>query len=625
MSFRKLLNYELLKLSNRRNIVIFIILGAFAFLLLFLSLIKYNTYLSDRDSFQEAEKVKINQYVLYNQLGAFGVRLLFLPSPSAVLFSDTFSKMISNVNTAERLKIYKPFKGESVFEGASGYMTFAGVVFMFGGFFSLLFGFLTFRNRDYIKFSAEKIGYKNYFFYLVVSRLFVIYLCFGVFAILTLFFVLLSVGFVPHYILLYLGACFLILTFFFFIGLPVGFVVEKGKSLIVLFLIYFIFIFAFPGLVNKLNSFSTSDFEKYFDFELKNIRLYTDVEKRLVDRFGKLDPNKAPSEELINEIKKAVNDEFVQIAERERKMKAAILEKIRRNQIISSLIPTSFILSGMQEISSTGLLSFIDFYTYNQKMKKDFLDFYVEKSYQSQKKPGKVESFIKGDENIFQAQPRLPYGFWLGVGVTLFYTVLLLFFSYRKFARMMAEESFTGSTAAGVELPEGSRLNFVLCKSPAVKAEIVRHFKSVKNATVLQKVNPDDFVFSGVKPVDLFRHLVDIAGVYIKPARENLKVLGISDLEHFELTREVILKIYAAVLAAGDSDYVIIDDYIKRESKEFEAYFFKLTEHLHTKKNRNIIYLDCEMFETRESMNGMFLVARAKAMPIKNIFALTLR
>ena len=99
--------------------------------------------------------------------------------------------------------------------------------------------------------------------------------------------------------------------------------------------------------------------------------------------------------------------------------------------MISSFFPNLLYFSICEEVSSHGGLSYIDFYSFSQYRKEQFIDFYVRKMYSGQNKTdGKIENFIKNDQDLFFAKSRLPINFYQGVIFTLIYILIFLMISY---------------------------------------------------------------------------------------------------------------------------------------------------------------------------------------------------
>jgi hypothetical protein len=277
-------------------------------------------------------------------------------------------------------------------------------------------------------------------------------------------------------------------------------------------------------------------------------------------------------------------------------IKGRSLGKIKTQQTISSLFPTLFYFSVCESSSSTGLNSYMDFHSYCQEKKDGFADFITENSFPEKDNPipKKVENFIKGNDDLFFSKPKLPYNFWLGVFLTPFYSVLLLFLSFRIFIK---RQKIQGSKKDyRIENKKYNPL-FVLCENEAVKEDIFNQYKDQGNTVCLEKINTGDFLFYGIKPLDLFSHLCRANGVHEKKAGDNLVLMGIRDLAGLPFNEEIIFKIYAAVITASDFDLIVIDDFVKKESREFENDFFRLLLSLE-KSGKKILYLSTQMQQT---------------------------
>ncbi len=72
-------------------------------------------------------------------------------------------------------------------------------------------------------------------------------------------------------------------------------------------------------------------------------------------------------------------------------------------------------------------------------MKKDFFDFLLEKRW-GMINP-KMESFIKGDENVFHAKSILISNYWLALFILLLYVSVLMFFIRRKATTLLTKGS----------------------------------------------------------------------------------------------------------------------------------------------------------------------------------------
>jgi hypothetical protein len=477
---------------------------------------KYQDFLDNSKKFQESESEKISTYQRYDQYGGYGIRILSIPPSYGIIYNGSFKTILANVNTGERLLIATPLKGKGFFKKDNGYVDIVGIILVFFSFFGLVTGYETTKNKGYINIFSQRRSSGKRFFITILSRAVIIDL--SSLLLISISFLVplvkslnLFEGYFLYFALIVIG----LITFFFSIGAVVGACKKWGTS-IILGLLFFLLVFMVPWMVEKRNSDSASDIQSLFDFEKETLSVLMKVEKELKLKFGTLPVGEEPTKELMNAIEQALNNEFKKLVQYEDKRKAEIFNKIIQNQKISALTPVSFFKTTIEEITGSGGNNFISFYNYCQKMKLEFLSFYIKKRFIE--KASVIESFVKGDENIFHAKSSLPAGFWFGIGLTLFYSVGLLFLSYRihKKGLKIPEPKKTYT----IEQEKDNPL-FVLCENKETKQDIFNYYQG-QNAVCLEKINTDDFMFNGVKAHELLKHLSGLSGVDEKKALENM-------------------------------------------------------------------------------------------------------
>jgi hypothetical protein len=110
---------------------------------------------------------------------------------------------------------------------------------------------------------------------------------------------------------------------------------------------------------------------------------------------------------------------------------------------LSLVSPCTFLSWAQGEMSSRGFASLVEFYEYAQDLKDKFCRFYKDKKFYSGKEANGVESFIKGEENVFYGGKRLPFNCLVGVIellVLIFVLQAVSYFSHRKaLARVYGE------------------------------------------------------------------------------------------------------------------------------------------------------------------------------------------
>jgi ABC-type transport system involved in cytochrome c biogenesis ATPase subunit len=165
------------------------------------------------------------------------------------------------------------------------------------------------------------------------------------------------------------------------------------------------------------------------------------------------------SDEVKKEIERALNNEYKEILKFENKMKTEIFRNILSHQTIASVFPTTFYISTNYEISSKGYLSFLDFYSFTQRIKAGFIDYYVKNKFY--KEIDKVVPFISGDEHFFPGKSRIHGRFWLGVLMTVLYIVFALILAYIGFKKFLScewalKKNTPATSGLEIELKQGA-------------------------------------------------------------------------------------------------------------------------------------------------------------------------
>jgi hypothetical protein len=571
---------------------------------------KYQSFLEDSKKFQESEREKVSTYQRYDQYGGYGIRLLSIPPSIGIIYNGSFKTILANVNTGERLMIATPLKGKGFFKKDNSYVDIVGIILIFFSLFGLVTGYKTTKNKDYISIFSQRRSPGKGFFILIFSRAVIINLL-SLLLISISFLVPLvkSLNLFEGYFLYFALTVVGLITFFFSIGAVVGACKKWGTS-IILGLLFFLLVFMVPWMIEKKNSDSASDIQSLYDFEKETLSVLMKVEKELKLKFGTLPVGEEPAKELMNAIELALNNEFKKLVQYENKRKNEIYNKIIQNQKIAALIPVSFFKTTVEEITGSGGNNLISFYNYCQKRKLEFLSFYIKKRYIE--KASVIESFVKKNENIYHAKSSLPTCFWFGIGLTLFYTVGLLFLSYRIHKKNQKIQE--PKKAYQIEKEKDNPL-FVLCENKENKEDIFNYYQGQKESVCLEKINTSDFQFNGFKAKELLKHLSGLSGVDEQKALENLTHMGIKDLSALPVCHEIILKIYVAVKTAADFEWIVMDNFLKNESRELQKYFFNLLLFLE-KSGKKIIYLSCDMKQSANSFDDNIKVDDFKAFPM---------
>jgi hypothetical protein len=399
---------------------------------------EYQSILKDKKTFLVTEKTKVTQYVHYTQYGLYGIRLMFIPSPLSIIFynSGLFRDLMANVDVGERLNIYNSMKGREVFNEPGGFMDVSGFLLLFGSLLGLLYGYDAFRNHDYLKFLLSISNRKTLFFHIVFSRIILLNMFLLILAFISLIIPLINgINLFNISFLAFAFVLSLVITFFIIFGSMTGMYKKNVTGLLTLVAVFFVFVFVFPWMVNKIVRLNAGSLIPDYKVELDKLKIIMAFESRAFKEVGIFKSGKKASEHIKKLIHSYIDNEYKKILETEEKAKRGIIEKISDYQRISAFFPTTFYFAACYELSSRGYLNFIDFYSYNQSLKDGFFKFYIYRKFDAPTE--KIESYIKNNENLYVGKSRLPGNMQLGVLLTLFYIAVLLYIGSIRFRKMV--------------------------------------------------------------------------------------------------------------------------------------------------------------------------------------------
>jgi hypothetical protein len=591
---KSILNFQLKKAINKRNALVFF--GIAVILQVFLQVGKANhsEIFESKDTFQSQEKQKASGYLHYRQYGIFGIWLMLIPHVNSILYFDsTCDNLLCNENSTYVFNIYKLMKGRRLFANRSQFLNFSAMFLLFGVLACLVYGKDTIVRKDYLKFISNLTGSTKAFWFTVTARLVILFSAVLVLYAISVLPLLVFDG-INLFITSFPVLCTIILVFFFFfsIGCVVGLKESQFTRTLILGAVYFISVILLPWVMDLYAEISAKDLPSLIEFDFRNFNVLMQEEGNRVKEHGLPKANETPSDAALKDFKDGFKRMIKIFRSNEDRLKNQTMAKIKTQKTISALFPTLFYFSTWESSSGTGVDSYMDFHTYCQEKKDKFSDFIRENSFPEKDKPlPKVESFLKGDEDLFFSKPKLPYNFGLGVFLTPFYTVLLLLLTFSILKKRLK----VPAPAEAYEIEkEDSNTLFVLCENEKIKSDIFNYYQNQKGSVCLEKIDTGDFQFYGIKSHELFNHFCHASGVDEKKAIENMEIMGIRDLRGLPVNHENTSKIIVAVTTAADRELIVINDLLKNESRELEKDLFNLLLFLE-KAGKKIIYLSCQM------------------------------
>jgi ABC-type transport system involved in multi-copper enzyme maturation permease subunit len=313
------------------------------------------------------------------------------------------------------------------------------VIFL-GGLIFLFYGYDCLRNRKYLRHLDSLFPRSPVFRLLVISRVIIIFLIFLVIMLCSALLIMLNgISFPFHQAMLnYLLTVFLCLFFFFALGIAIGKIKSHTAGIPVVIGSWLLLVFILPTAVNLVIAGKANNIPSLYELEMEKLRIIMNFEKRAIEKSITFKYGEKLTKETIDYVSSFIDNEFKAIHEKEAKLRAQMLKSVKLHHFLSSLFPTTLYFSVVDEASSRGLAEIIEFHCYSQDLKKDFFKHFINKLYFSKEGNfSNVENFIKGDENIFHAQSRLPYYYVPGILVTIGFIVLFLFIGYRGFKQVI--------------------------------------------------------------------------------------------------------------------------------------------------------------------------------------------
>jgi hypothetical protein len=402
---------------------------------------RYKDTLTRTEKFQEIEKTKVKQYLNYTQYGTYGIRMLFVPAPVNVFFfnSGVIPDLTSYADSGERLKMYNPLKGKNLFHIKKFHFTdFSGFILVIGALLVLIYGFTAaITDPEYQRFLATVTSGGKVFFFTHLSRLLIVLFFLSALFLCAYLLTLLNGLSVPFdiHMLIFLMAALSALVFFYFLGALTGTMESRLAGITLMFALWFLFLFAVPATINSYISNKADDIMPIYELEMEKLKTIMKYEKRAIEEHGWFNKEKKDVDVERKLYESYMRNEYKKFQDLEERMQSDMKKNIDLFNKLSLILPNTQYISITDEISSRGYDSLIEFYTYVNKCKLEFVQYYSLKKFFSNHE--KVQPFFKGDENIYRSRSRLPGVLWWGFVVTFFYIILLVWWNYARYRKRL--------------------------------------------------------------------------------------------------------------------------------------------------------------------------------------------
>jgi hypothetical protein len=582
-------------LFNKRSIVFLLCLLIVTLYLVHTGMGEYNSFLKNKDVFLDYEKAKVGRYLTYDQYGGYGFRLLYQPSPLMVFFTNSglFNSIMSNSDVKEIMEVNDVIKGRALFDTGM-YKDFAGMIFLFGSLYFLLMGVGNFGSRRFIDYTTGSGR-------MLLSSLFRLLLLLMAFALIFLLNYLWAslggISFSPLEAKVFMGFFFyaaVFLIFFYCLGLLIGSICKTKKTAVCL-AVWFILIFIIPELMRAHIFVNSKQIPPNESLNFKKFETLMDKEKVFHSgKFKDMNFNEDPQRVWKPLAMKYWKEVYSANLEREKAFNERVAHMIDVVKARSVVCPCLYFPFLATEISSRGYSGYAGFIDYIMEIRDGFMKFYIEKRYLSD--DNRIEPFIKGEENVFKAEGRIPGNFWGGLVLTLLYALILLGVSQLLWTmRLKRVPEVTDKP----DLPlEKGTSHFVLCPNADHRDKLFRVFSSGPDVVGLDRVTAAD-IDTEVCPRRAIQYLSAIRGVEESAVRQNLEILGVAaaDLKASKPPAQLLKKIYAAVIMAAEANIYVVNDFLKGETKDFEQGLYAIFSAI-KEQGGMVVYLSDQFFST---------------------------
>ena len=444
-SFRHFFKIEFKRLVNTVTVILAVLFAALSMYFIHDGTNQYKDILDKKENFKKIEQSKVKRHVNYTIYATQGFRVLFVPSPLSIFFynSGAFSELSATLDVGERANITGSYKGQNMFrERRVMYADFFGLYILFGSLMALVYGFLSFRYREYLKLLGSLGGFRKVYIYISAARFLLLGLYFFVVTALGIGLVLVNgirfTGSDYLYIAGYLGLWLLAVPVMFSAGALIGAVKSNAVGGTVLMVTWIFLFYISPLVLNQVSGAISAKMKSIYQLEKEKWDALMDFEKRAIEEVGRFKKEMLKTQSEKKLIESFMNREYKEMLTFEKKMEKEMRDNIRMYQWLSLISPGTVLSSTAGEMSGKGFGSLVDFYEYVQELKDKFCQFYKYKKFYSEEEETGVESFIKGEENIYYSIKRLPPNILWGVVELLVLIIGLQLVSYYSHKRVLA-------------------------------------------------------------------------------------------------------------------------------------------------------------------------------------------
>jgi hypothetical protein len=454
----------------------------------------YDKTKGNEKSFLKIEEIMFSRLMNYLHYSFFGVRIMFVPSPTVILFSGpgTMSDLCAKIDSIMTMEIFNNLKGKALFKDHfPGTLRFAGLVLLLGSLLAVFSGIGVRRNREYLKSLTCICPPRKVFPFLFISRAILVTASF-LFILGSQFLILKARGIAlstadVNGLSVYTAVSIVVLLVFVFSGIFMGGIFSTLKARTGGLIIWAVLVFLIPLVINSIIDDKAGKLQASHKLKLDKLGVVNFFEKESEKKHGKFDKDKFDIFRKLAE--NFYHNDYNNILSFENRIVEDIERLMERFRKMSLFFPATFYTMTCKDVSSRGYDNYIRFHRYIIKMHRAFLRFWIDRVYYHD--PDELVSFIKGDENLFHGHSRIPRYLLISLVLHVFYILVLAAASYFSYLRLLVKTTdngrFVNKKDLEIQLEKG-KINVFYTRRPGLKDYLYRVFsgRQQRNVTGFQ-------------------------------------------------------------------------------------------------------------------------------------------
>ena len=428
---------------NRRNLTFAAVVFILSLVAVLRGLDDYNAALVESREFHEAEAVRLKNQLNYMAYAKEGIRVFVVPSATDIFFPTpaVFSQLTARVDTLATVEIQGNCKGKVIFKKDAGIrLRYSVIVLMLGSLAALFLLAEAMNRKEFLKSQVSHWNRTMVYLATVLSRVLFLALGYsllyaGMVGLVLLHRVTLTsadiITLLHHY-----GLTLLILLVFALLGALLGSVLKpwhNGGSRGPVLITWLIAVIIIPAIIDWNSEKPPQNLSSPYKLYTDKMNIVNEWENSIEKKYGIFDnTNMQVEKRLVNDFKQRI---WPELRNREAENRQKLELGIRTANRAALLTPVTFYHLACGEMSSQGYENYLHLYDLLIRMNREFFLFWENRVYY--RDPQEIVSFIKGDENLYKAQGRLPREFVPGHMVLSGYILFLALLSYLLYTRSL--------------------------------------------------------------------------------------------------------------------------------------------------------------------------------------------